>query len=326
MRPVTPKTISMDQWIDLRDSIMQRITQLATSDPRIVVLDADVSKSTRSRLFGKQYPNRFFNVGIAELHMASMAAALAAEGMVPCVCSFAAFLALRALEPIRTQIAYSQLPAVLLGGYAGLSAMQHGPTHQCLVDLAIYNAIQGMTVLSPSDSCSAADLTAQAVRLGSPAYIRVGYHVQSPIYSPGQVKIGECYQLQDGHDILVISTGLPTLNALKAAQSLRKRGIMVSVLDCPTLKPFPAKDVAALADGFDAVVTVEDHVKAGGLYAQVITTLHESGCHTRVYGIHMGDRFAQSAPYDVLQQFYGLDPDGISQTLEYVLGSSSRAE
>lgn len=319
MKHITPVIAPEEQWIDLRDSIMGAIIQKASLNSNIVVLDADVSKSTRSRQFGKVFPSRFFNVGIAELHMASMAAAMAAEGLVPCVCSFAAFLALRALEPVRTQIAYPQLPSVLLGGYAGLSAMQHGPTHQCLVDMAIYNSIQGMTVLSPSDSRSAADLAAQAIDSGKPVYIRAGYNVQRPIYSPGQVEIGSCYQLSEGTDILLISTGLLTANTLYAADLLRQECIRACVLDCPTIKPFPREDIAALAHKFDAVITIEDHVRSGGLYSQVVTTLQEAGCYAQVHGINMGDSFAQSAPLDTLQHLYGMGPVEIACTAKRVL-------
>ena len=310
-----PAKVQESKWIDTRDAVMHSMIELAGHDERIVVLDADVSKTTRSRQFGQEHPNRYFNVGIAELHMASMAAAMAADGMRPYICSFATFLALRALEPIRTQIAYPALPAVLVGGYAGLSAMQHGPTHQCLVDLAIYNALQGMTVLSPSDSVSAAELTAAAAGLERPVYLRIGYNTLPPLYVPGQVKIGDCYRLRSGSDALLLSTGLSTHCALEAARLLEAKGIQVGVVDFPTIKPFPAEDIAVLSGSFPCIFTVEEHVGSGGLYTQVLSALNQYGVRTKVVGIHMGDRFAESAPLHVLQQKYGLDGPGIARAV-----------
>lgn len=301
-----------NEWIDTREAVMNAIIDQAGRDERIVVLDADVTKSTRSRVFREHYPDRHFNVGIAELHMASMAAAMAADGMQPYICSFATFLALRALEPLRTQIVYPHLPAVMLGGYAGLSAMQHGPTHQCVVDFAIYNALPGVTVLSPSDSSSAADLAVQAGQTGAPVYMRIGYAKQRILYAPGQIKIGECYRLRKGGDVLLLSTGLSTNEALDAAELLAQKGVEATVVDLPTIKPFPAEDIAELAGQFRHIFTVEEHVALGGLYSQTLAALNEKGVYTHIHGINLGDSFAESAPYAVLKAAYGFDAAGIA--------------
>lgn len=300
------------EWIDTREAVMNAIIDQAGRDERIVVLDADVTKSTRSRVFRQHYPARHFNVGIAELHMASMAAAMAADGMQPYICSFATFLALRALEPLRTQIVYPHLPAVMLGGYAGLSAMQHGPTHQCVVDFAIYNALPGVTVLSPSDSSSAADLAVQAGQMNVPVYMRIGYAKQRLLYAPGQVKAGECYRLRQGDDVLLLSTGLSTSETLEAAERLAHDGVAATVVDIPTIKPFPAEDIAALASRFKQVFTVEEHVALGGLYSQTLAALNEKEVHAHIHGIHLGDSFAESAPYAALKAACGLDAAGIA--------------
>lgn len=319
MHDVQPQNRPSSEWIDLRETTMSALMDRAATDKRIALLDADVTKSTRSRLFHAKYPDRHFNVGIAELHMASMGAAMAVDGMVPYLCSFATFLSLRGLEPIRTQIVYPRLPVVLLGGYAGLSAMQHGPTHQCIVDFAIYNALPGVTVLSPSDSVSAGELAAQAADLGCPVYMRIGYNKQRIIYEPGQVKVGDCYRLRKGADALLLSTGLTTAHALEAAEELAKEGLEVTVVDLPTITPFPAEDIAALAAGFDHVFTAEEHVALGGLYSKTLATLNESGVKAAVHGLNLGNSFAESAPYKVLLANTGLDGAGIAASVRKAL-------
>ena len=319
MYDVQPQNRPSSEWIDLRETTMAAIMDRAATDDRIVVLDADVSKSTRSRVFREKYPDRHFNVGIAELHMASMGAAMSADGMIPYMCSFATFLSLRGLEPIRTQIVYPHLPAVLLGGYAGLSAMQHGPTHQCIVDFAIYNALPGVTVLSPSDSVSAGELASQAADLGCPVYMRIGYAKQRIIYEPGQVKVGDCYRLHKGGDALILSTGLTTANALEAAEILEKVGINVTVVDLPTITPFPAEDIAAIASQFEHVFTAEEHVALGGLYSKTLEDLNENGVKTNVHGLNLGNSFAESAPYSVLLAKTGLDGVGIAVSVRETL-------
>ena len=316
IRDIQPLNRPESEWVDTRESLMAAVIAQAAHDERIVVLDSDVSKTTRSRLFREKYPQRHFNVGIAEMHMASMAAAMAADGMRPYLCSFATFLSLRALEPIRTQIVYPRLPAILMGGYAGLSAMQHGPTHQCIVDLAIYNALPGVTVLSPSDSTTAADLAIQALEVNGPVYLRVGYAKQRILYEPGQVRLGDCCRLCKGNDALILSTGLSTSNALDAAALLAAEGIQVTVVDLPTIKPFPVQDVAQLCAGFRMVFTVEEHVQLGGLYSQTLAALNEtSDARTKVYGINVGDSFAESAPYAALKGKFGFDGVGIAKTV-----------
>lgn len=315
MQDIQVMEVPRPEWKDTRDTVMQAVIERAAGDERVVVLDADVSKSTRSRRFGAEYPGRFFNVGVAEMHMASMAAAMAADGFRPYICSFATFLALRALEPIRTQIAYPKLPVVMLGGYAGLTAMQHGPTHQCLIDLGVYTALQGVTVYSPTCSVSAADLASAAAEADGPVYLRIGYNVQRPIYKPGQVKPGGCYRLRQGRHALLLCTGLLTAEALRAAELLEKDGIELTVVDCPTLKPFPAQDVAEAAAAFGRVFTLEDHVRAGGLYAAVLAALNEHGVPAALTGLNMGDCFAESASYDVLLQHYRLDGPGIADAV-----------
>lgn len=319
MQDIQPRICPEHEWMDPRESTMSAIIAQAAVDPRIVVLDADVSKSTCSRVFRQHYPDRHFNVGVAEMHMASMAAAMAADGLRPYICSFAVFLALRALEPIRTQIVYPHLPVVMLGGYAGLSAMQHGPTHHCIIDFSIFNAMPGVTVLSPSDSVSAGELATQAVGLDGPAYLRIGYFKQRPLYAPGQVRIGDCYRLRQGSDVLILSTGLLTSCALEGAELLAAERIEAAVVDLPTIKPFPADDIAVAAKGFSRIVTVEEHVAAGGLYSQTLAALNERQVHIPVTGINLGDSFSESAKYPILRARAGLDPAGIAACVKAVL-------
>jgi transketolase len=284
----------------------------AERNTKIVVLDADVSKSTRTRVFGKRFPERFFNTGVAEMHMVSMAAGLASAGMRPVVSSFAVFLALRALEPIRTQIAYDSLPVVMLGGYAGLSAMQHGPTHQCICDIAVMRAVPNITIFSPSDAQSAADLVSESFTIDGPVYIRLGYNIQRRLYSPGAVRPFDAYLLREGKTVLIATTGLCTANALEAASILHEAGIDPSVLDIPTLKPFPREEICKIVNEYDIVFTVEEHSVSGGLYESLCSVLIDRGIQKPVVSCSTGTGFSESAPYKTLLDAHGLSPERIA--------------
>jgi transketolase len=300
---------------DPRDAVMDVLIAEAGSDETIVLLDADVSKSTRSRNFGKLFPDRFFNVGIAEMHMASMAAGLACSGMKPVISSFAVFLALRALEPIRTQIAYDNLHVVIMGGYTGFTAMQHGPTHQCLCDIAIMRAIPNLTVLSPSDAVSAADLCKAALRMEGPVYMRIGYNNQRLIYGTDTVKPFDVYLLREGRDVLILSTGLVSANALEAASILQKDGIDAALVDVPTLDPFPDNVLLDLVRRYELIVTVEEHSRKGGLFEALASVVTAAGKSHTFISCSTGLDFGESAPYDVLLQGVHLDPGGIAATI-----------
>jgi transketolase len=300
---------------DPRDAVMDVLVAEAASDETIVLLDADVSKSTRSRNFGKLFPDRFFNVGIAEMHMASMAAGLACSGMKPVISSFAVFLALRALEPIRTQIAYDNLHVIIMGGYTGFTAMQHGPTHQCICDIAIMRAIPNVAILSPSDAVSAADLFKAALRMKGPVYMRIGYNIQRLIYKIDTVRPFDVYMLHEGRDVLILSTGLVSANALEAVSILQKDRIDAALVDIPTLDPFPEDILINLVRRYELVFTVEEHGRRGGLFEALSSAMISAGIGHTVISCSTGLDFGESAPYDILLQGAHLDPNGIATTV-----------
>jgi Transketolase, C-terminal subunit len=266
------------------------------------------------RLFGKKYPERFFNVGVAEMNMASTAAGLATTGMIPFISSFAVFISLRSCEPIRTMISYPCTNVKMLGGYAGLTAMQHGPTHHCLEDIAVMRVMPNIVILSPSDSVSTERLVEAAVEYNGPVYIRIGYNRQEALYKDGDhIEIGKAYTLREGKDMVIFSTGLITLRVLKAAMLLEDKGISVRVVDCPTIKPLPEKQILKAVEGVDRVMTIEEHNMVGGFGSSIAELLSQkkAGCKLKIMGIK--DMFTESAQYEELLDHYGLGIEDIIQ-------------
>lgn len=309
---------NMNNIIDTRDSCIQKLIELGKTDTRIVVLDADVSKSTRTRLFGNEFPDRFYNVGVTEMNMVSMAAGLATAGMIPFISSFAVFVVLRACEPLRTMISYPGTNVKVLGGYAGLTAHQHGPTHHCLRDLSIMRAMPNFAVLSPSDFISTGDLVEAAKNHKGPVYIRLGYNKQEAIYKNNlKVKIGKIYEIKPGSDVLILSTGLVTLRALKAAEQLKVMNISAKVIDCPTIKPLPEQDILNEVREIPRVITIEEHSIIGGFGSAIAELLAQNLSCFKLKIIGINDIFTESAPYEELLDNYGLSiNDIVSEALK----------
>lgn len=291
---------------ETRAVAIDTLIELAKHCPEIVVLDADVSKSTQTRRFGQAHPGRFFNVGIAEMNMASMAAGLAASGKTPFIFSFAVFVALRALEPIRTQISYPALNVKVVGGYSGLSAHQHGPTHHCLQDSAIMRTLPNFVVLSPSDWVQTAKAVEWLVANEGPAYLRLGYVKAENLYSSDiPFERGRGYCLRQGNDVTLITTGLLARRTLAAAEHLAASGIAARVIDCPWIKPLDRNLILQAAQETGRVVAIEEHTVLGGLGSAVAELLGQE-CPVPMRIVGVADHFAESAPYEQLLDHYGL--------------------
>ena len=283
------------------------------SDERIVVLDADLQCCTRTEKFAALYPDRAFNVGIAEANMVGMAAGLAACGKTVFVNSFAMFTAGRAFEQIRNSLAYPQLNVKVVGTHAGVTVGKDGATHQCLEDLAAMRAIPGMTVLSPCDAHETKLVTKAIAQFDGPCFMRLGrLEVDQctnllPNYN---FVFGKAAQLTDGDDVAVIATGLMVQEAMKAEAILREQGIRATVLDIHCVKPLDTEAVLAAARRCGCIVTAEEANILGGLGSAVAETVCEA-CPVPVLRVGIRDEFGRSGDPLALMELYHITASDI---------------
>ncbi len=285
----------------------------------IVVLDADLSKSTRTDLFQKKYPERHINVGIAEGNMMSMAAGLATCGKVVFASTFAIFASGRAYDSVRNSIGYPHLNVKIGATHAGITVGEDGASHQAIEDLALMRAIPGMTVISPADAVSTAALVKQAAEMYGPVYLRLG-RLDVPVIYPAdtQFKIGKGVMVKDGKDITLIATGFMVDQALKAAEILAAEGISARVIDIHTIKPIDAEIITKAAQETGAIVTCEEHNIVGGLGSAVAEVIVKNApVPMELVGVE--DEFGKSGkPADLLIK-YGLTADKILEKARAVL-------
>lgn len=257
----------MAEKIATRHAYGEALKKIGGENPRIVALDGDVSTCTMSAIFGNAYPERFFNVGIAEGNMLGMAAGLSTLGYVPFAHAFAMFMAGRGYDQIRNSICYPGLNVKCVGTHAGLSVGEDGATHQCIEDIALMRAIPGMTVVCPADAIETEAAVRALAEYNGPAYLRIGrLPVEIVNDYPGyEFKLGKANQLREGRDVTLIATGLMVPEALAAAKLLEAEGISARVLDMHTVKPLDEAAVVAAAKETGCIVTAEEHNVLGGL-------------------------------------------------------------
>lgn len=305
--------------IATRDAYGQTLVELGRENKRVVVLDADLSGSTKTGVFGKEFPERFFNAGIAEANMVGMAAGLAAGGMIPFASTFAVFAAGRAFEQIRQSLAYPKLNVKVVATHAGITVGEDGGSHQAVEDLAIMRALPNMTVLCPADGPETSAAIRAAAEFQGPVYIRLG-RSKVPVVFPPDCKftIGRGATLRQGGDISFITTGLMTAMALTAAQILEAAGVSARVIHLGTIKPIDAELVLRAARETGAIVTAEEHSVIGGLGSAVCELLAE-GCPVPLERVGLQDVFGQSGTGDELLAHYGLTPAHLVEAAERVL-------
>jgi transketolase len=277
---------------------------------KIVVLDADVSSSTMTSLFAKKYPDRFFNMGIAEPGMIDTAVGLAMGGMIPFASAFAAMLCYRGLEQIRTCVAYNNANVKLLAGYAGVSDFKDGPTHYATFDLAIMRAMPNMTVVVPADDIELKKLLPEVAEFPGPVYFRISRAEVPQYFSENLVvKIGKGQLLKDGIDVTLVVTGTMLHRTIEAHKMLEKEGISARIVEIHTLKPFDEELIIESAEKTGALVTIEEHSKIGGLFGAVAETL-ASEKPIPVFSVGIEDKFARTTPdLECLWDFVGLSPE-----------------
>ncbi len=304
----------MAENIATRAAYGESLVALAEQDPALLVLDADLSSATMTKNFSKAYPDRFFNMGIAECNMIGVAAGLAACGKKPFANTFAMFAAGRAWEQVRNSVAYPRLNVKVVGSHGGLSVGEDGATHQCIEDFALMRAIPGMLVLCPCDGHEMRLATRALLDYDGPAYMRLGRLAVDTVTDtiPGYTfELGKGATLKDGSDVTIIAVGMMVQMALKAASDLALEGISARVIDMHTIKPLDEALVLKAAQETGAIVTTEEANVLGGLGAAVCEYL--SGvCPVPVIRHGVQDVFGRSGKAQKVLEAYGLTPAAIA--------------
>lgn len=309
--------------LSIREAYGNELAKLGAENPNIVVLDADVSNSTRSILFGEKYPERFYNVGISETNMVGMAAGMAAVGKIPFANTFAVFISTLGLLPARAFGSYSGLPIKLVGAYGGMSDSYDGPSHHALEDLAVMRALPGFKVFVPCDVSQTAWVVQNAVSDSSPMYLRMSRNELPDVYPMGTTfETGKGEIVRDGSDITIIACGLMVSKALEAAEMLSKEGIEARVIDMFCIKPIDSELILKSAEETNGIVTAEEHSVIGGLGSAVAEVLCKAGKSTKVSFIGTNDIHGECGSYSELQGKYGLSAENIKEAAAKMIKSA----
>jgi transketolase len=309
----------------LRDVWADTLIEVASEDPRVLVLDGDLATSTRADRFASAHPDRFYEMGIAEQGMVGTAVGLAAMGFVPWLSSFAVFFTHRALDQVRMAVAQTHANVKIGAAYAGVQTGFTGKTHLDVQDLTIMRAMPGMTVLAPGDATECAAMVRWATATPGPVYLRLGREGGPDIVPPDYEFVpGRVLRLRDGTDVVLMSTGQQTARTLAAAGLLAADGIEAGVLHVPSLKPVDADAIAGAAATAPLIVTTEEHTVVGGLgslVAEIVTRAQPR----RVEAIGIDDEWGESAPNAWLLERFGLTPDRIADRVSRTLAASVSA-
>lgn len=296
----------------IRMAYGEALKELGSLDSRVVVLEADVGGSSKSQIFGQSFPERYFNVGIAENNMTAMAAGFASYGMIPFVNSFASFIVSRAGDAIQSLGAYDHLNVKYCGAYCGLSDAYDGASHHSLSDIAFMRALPGMVVICPCDPAETRKAVFAAAEYKGPVFLRLNREPAPDLYTKDMhFEIGRAITVREGKDVSILATGIQVHCALKAAQSLAKKGISARVLDMHTIQPLDTEAVLACACETRGIVTAEEHSVRGGLGSAVAECLCQTH-PTKVYRVGLRD-FAESGAYAALQRKYQVDDTAIER-------------
>ena len=306
--------------IATRDSYGNALAALGAEHENLVVLDADLAGATKTGVFKKAFPDRFFDCGIAEANMVCMAAGLSTTGLVPFASSFAMFAAGRAFEQIRNSIGYPHLNVKIGATHGGISVGEDGASHQCCEDFALMRAIPGMTVICPADDIEAKAAVKAAYEMEGPVYLRFG-RLAVPVFHAEDFKfeIGKGEILRDGTDVAIIANGLLTYEAIAAGEELAAAGINAMVINMATIKPLDEELVIAAAKKCGKVITCEEHSVIGGLGEAVSSCLAEK-CPTLVKRIGVNDEFGHSGPAGALLKQFGLSCEHIVEVAKELCG------
>jgi transketolase len=296
----------MAELRSMRKAYGEALAKLGATNPDVVVLDADVSASTQTWMFRKRYPNRFFNVGVAEANMVDIAVGLALAGKIPFANTFAFLFALRAAEQIRTCVAYARTNVKLVASYAGLSDAFDGPTHHAICDLAVVRSLPNMTVVVAADAVEVKKAVPAVAEYDGPVYLRVSRAEVPVIFDERhEVHIGQGVTLRGGGDVTLIGTGIMVGRCIEAAKVLKREGIDARIIEIHTLKPIDEGLIVQAAQETGAIVTAEEHSIIGGL-GGAVTEVLSSQCPVPILRVGIADTFTETGPYEALLDRYGM--------------------
>ena len=303
----------------IRDGFGEALTELGKQNPRVVVLSGDLEDSTKAAAFTKEFPARFFNMGISEQDMIGTAAGMGREGFIPFACSFAVFLTNRAYDQIRITVCYNKANVKLAGSHAGISAGSDGATAQCLEDIAIMRALPNMTVICPADAVEVKKAVRAAAAHPGPVYIRTARTASEVVTTEATpFSVGKALTLREGKDLAIIACGIMVPEALRAAALLERSGVNAAVINMSTIKPLDREAVISAAKKYGAIVTAEEHQRAGGLGAAVAEVLSAS-FPVPVEFVAVNDSFGESGEPEELLAKYGLKDVDIARAASAVL-------
>ena len=303
--------MNLDKKVATRQSYGEALAQLGRENNKVVVLDADLSKTTKTDIFAKEFPERFFDIGIAEQNLMGVAAGMATSDFIPYASSFAVFASGRAYDQIRNSIAYPNLNVKICASHSGVTAGEDGATHQMIEDLSLMRTLPNMTVLCTSDDTQTKWAVKEISKIEGPVYLRL-CRLATPIIYDESVKfqIGKGYQFGEGIDATVIATGVVVSEALKAQEELKKQGINIRVIDIHTIKPIDKDIIIKAAKETKKIITIEDHNIIGGLGSAVCEVLSEE-YPTKVIRMGIKDTFGTSGKGTELMKYFNITAEDI---------------
>lgn len=303
--------MNINRKIATRASYGEALAELGGENENVVVLDADLSGATKTSVFAKKFPDRFFDVGIAEQDLMGTATGMATFGKIPYVSTFAVFAAGRAYDQVRNTIAHTNSNVKICATHAGITVGEDGATHQMLEDIGMMKAIPNMTVICPSDDTQTKWIIKEISKIDGPVYVRLSRLATPVIYEEdNQFEIGKGVQIGNGTDATIIATGVTVAEALKAQEILKGKGIDVRVVDMHTIKPIDKELIIKCAKETKRIITIEDHSTIGGLGSSVCDVLSEN-YPTKVEKMGINDKFGESGKAEELMRFYGIDAQAI---------------
>jgi len=303
----------------MREIFGETVAELATADPRIVMLDGDLGSSTRADIFEKAHPDKYLQMGIAEQNMLGVAAGLATMGLIPFISTFVSFAVVRPLDQVRVLIAQTGLNVKITAGYGGLFTGQTGMSHIIVDDLSITRTMPGMVVVAPADDTEAREVLRWAAAYQGPCFVRLVRDATQRLFEDGhRFELGKVVPIREGADVTIFSTGSQTPRVVDATDLLAARGIDAHLVHVPTIKPLDVDAIVAAAGRTGRVITVEEHTIMGGLGGAVAETLSEHR-PMRVDRIGLRDVYPESGPNDALLDIYGLSAVRVAEQVEAIL-------
>lgn len=301
-----------------RDIYGQTLLELGKKHKDLVVLDADLSGSTRTVFFGREFPERFFNFGVAEQNMMATAAGLASSGKVVFASTFAMFATVRALDQVRNSICYNNFNVKIVATHGGITVGEDGASHQALEDINIFRAIPNMKIIVPADGPQTREAIIIAYQTPGPFYVRLGRSKSSTIANQGDFILGKGQIIEQGKDLAIISCGIMVNESLMASKMLKEKGISATVVNLHTIKPIDGDLLVIIAKKHKKILVCEEHQTTGGLFSAVSEVLIQK-CPTQVKPIGIEDEFGQSGSPQELMDFYGLSANNIAEKAQEFL-------